>query len=108
MKLDDGDFGYWFAHTRGKIEILDGGRSATIEMDGDKLYFAILGEGKFETMPAKHLWDGHYQVDQRDNSDVTKLTIRFKGSTDVSVAIAPMEEGKIPECLPLDKPLLEW
>ena len=108
MKLDEGDFGYWFAHTRGKIEVLEGGKSATIEMDGDKLYFAILGEGQFEVMPAKHLWEGHYQADQRDNSDVTKLTIRFKGSTDISVAIAPMEGGKAPECLPLDKPLSEW
>ena len=108
MKLDEGDAGYWFAHTRGKINVSDDGKSATIEMDGDKLYFALLGDGVFEVMEAKHLYDGHYQHDQRDNSDVTKLTVRFSGSTDLSVAITPMEGGVAPTELPLDKALAEW
>ena len=108
MKLDEGDVGYWFAHTRGKINVSDDGKSATIEMDGEKLYFALLGDGVFEVMEAKHLYDGHYQHDQRDNSDVTKLTVRFSGSTDLSVAIAPMEGGVAPTELPVDKALAEW
>ena len=108
MKLDEGDVGYWFAHTRGKINVSDDGKSATIEMDGEKLYFALLGDGVFEVMEAKHLYDGHYQHDQRDNSDVTKLTVRFSGSTDLSVAIAPMEGGVAPTELPVDKVLAEW
>ena len=108
MKLDEGDVGYWFAHTRGKINVSDDGKSATIEMDGEKLYFALLGDGVFEVMEAKHLYDGHYQHDQRDNSDVTKLTVRFSGSTDLSVAITPMEGGVAPTELPLDKALAEW
>ena len=77
-------------------------------MDGEKLYFALLGDGGFEVMEAKHLYDGHYQHDQRDNSDVTKLTVRFSGSTDLSVAIAPMEGGVAPTELPVDKALAEW
>ena len=108
LSLDEGDAGYWFAHTRGKIEVLEGGRSATIEMDGEKLYFALLADGAFEVMEAKHLYDGHYQHDQRDNSDVTKLTVKFKGSTNLSVAIAPMEGGAAPVGLPEDKALAEW
>jgi hypothetical protein len=68
----------------------------------------ILGEGSFEVMEAKHLFEGHYQPDQRDNSDVRKLAIRFFGSTDISVAIAPMEDGKAPEVLPVDKPFSQW
>ena len=108
MKLDEGDAGYWFAHTRGKINVSDDGKSATIEIDGEKLYFALLGDGVFEVMEAKHLYNGHYQHDQRDNSDVTKLTVRFSGSTDLSVAIAPMEGGVAPTELPGDKALAEW
>ena len=108
MQLDDNDFGYWFAHTRGKITLLDGGKSATIDMDGDKIYFAVLGDGCFEVMPAVHLYEGHYQADQRDNSDVTKLAIRFKGSSNLSVAIAPMIDGEAPDTLPEDKTLTQW
>ena len=108
MKLDEGDTGYWFAHTRGEICVLEGGKAATVDMDGDNLYFAILGEGVFEVMPARHLWDGHCQSDQRDNSDVRKLAIRFKGAAEVSVAITPLYDGKMPECLPENTSISEW
>jgi hypothetical protein len=77
-------------------------------MDGEKLYFALLSGGVFEIMEAKHLYDGHYQPDQRDNSDVTKLTVKFKGSTSASVAITPMEGGAMPESLPEDKAFAQW
>ena len=77
-------------------------------MDGEKLYFALLADGEFGVMEAKHLYDGHVQHDQRDNSDVTKLTVKFKGSTNLSVAIAPMEGGVLAAELPLDKALAEW
>ena len=108
LKLDESDFGYWFAHTRGKITVNGGGKSATIDMDGDKLYFAILGDGEFTVMPAKQMFDGHYQEGQRDNSDVTKLTVKFKGSTDISVAITPMYDGKTPDSLPEVTELAAW
>lgn len=108
MKLEDTDVGYWFAHTRGKITLSDDRRSAEIEMDGDRLYLALLGEGNFTVMDAKPLFDGHNQEGQRDNSDVKKLTVRFNGSTTLSVAIAPMKDGRVPETLPEDKPICEW
>ena len=108
LKLDEDDVGYWFAHTRGKITVAQDGKSAYIEMGGDKLYFAILGEGNFTVMPARHLFEGHNQEGQRDNSDVTKLAISFKGSTDISVAITPMENGEMPEALPEVKALSQW
>jgi hypothetical protein len=108
LELGEGDVGYWFAHTRGKINVAEDGRSATVEMDGEKLYFALLSGGVFEIMEAKHLFDGHYQADQRDNSDVTKLTVRFKGSSALSVAITPMEDGVAPTALPEDKALAQW
>ena len=108
MNLDENDSGYWFAHTRGEINVAEDGKSATIEMGGEKIYLAILGEGSFTVMDAVHLYAGHYQPDQRDNSDVKKLAISFKGSTDISVAIAPMEDGKAPLILPEDNPLAEW
>ena len=108
MTLGNEDAGYWFAHTRGKITVLDGAKSATIDMDGDKIYLAILGEGSFTVMPAELLCKSHNQEGQRDNSDVTKLAITFKGSSDISVAITPMYDGIIPDTLPEDKPFGEW
>ena len=108
MKLDCEDTGYWFAHTRGKITVLDDGKSATIDMDGDKIYLAILGEGRFTVMPAELLCESHNQEGQRDNSDVTKLSIAFSGNTNISVAITPMYDGVTPDVLPEDKPHSEW
>ena len=108
LMLEENDIGYWFAHTRGEITVAEDGRSAVIEMDGDKLYFALLSDGSFSVMPAEHLYNGHVQEDQRDNSDVTKLTITFKGSSTLSVAITPMYDGVMPEDLPEDKPLSQW
>ncbi len=108
ITLDDGDVGYWFAHTRGDVTLGEGGKEAVIDMDGDKLYLSILGDGVFSVMEAKPLFDGHNQEGQRDNSDVRKLAINFNGSTDISVAIAPMIDGKSPENKPCDKSLSEW
>jgi len=108
IKLDEGDTGYWFAHTRGEITVAKGGKSAVIDMDGDKLYLGILGEGTFTVMKAEYLFDGHNQEGQRDNSDVRKLAIAFKGSTDISVAIAAMTDGEVPEEKPEDKSISEW
>lgn len=108
LSLDEGDAGYWFAHTRGKITVAPDGKSAIIEMDGDELYLAILTEGSFTVMNAEPLFDGHNQKGQRDNSDVKKLAISFKGSTSISVAITPLTDGKIPEQLPENTPLAEW
>ena len=108
MKLLESDFGYWFAHTRGEITLLDNGKSAVIEMGGEKLYLAILEGGIFTVMPAEHLLAEHYQPTQNSNDDVRKLVIRFEGTTDISVAIAPMPDGEIPSILPENKPLAEW
>ena len=108
LQLDENDAGYWFAHTRGNINVAEDGKSATIEMGGDKLYFVILGEGSFTVMPALHLFEGHNQEGQRDNSDVTKLSVAFKGTTNIAVAITPLYDGNMPESFPEDKPLAEW
>ena len=108
MKIGEGDTGYWFAHTRGKITVSEDGRSAIIDMDGDKLFLTLLDEGILTVMPAKPLFDGHNQEGQRDNSDVTKLAVAFKGSTNISVAISAMPDGKTPTELPIDKTISEW
>lgn len=108
LKLDEGDKGYWFAHTRGKIEISDDGKRATVDMDGDKLLCVLLSGERFGVMKAEPLFDGHNQEGQRDNSDVTKLTVEFSGSGNITVAIAPMKDGKEPGYIPEDKPLVRW
>ena len=108
LKLEKSDTGYWFGHTRGNIEILDGGKSATIEMDGDKLLLKILGEGVFSVMDAWPLYEGHVQEGQRDNSDVKRLAIAFAGAEEITVAIAPMKDGRSPDYVPENKPISEW
>jgi hypothetical protein len=109
LKLDSLDTGWWFAHTRGTVTVLEDGKSAVIEQQGEKMYLAILGDGCFTVMEAKHLFDGHYQQDQYDNSEYRKLAIAFDGSrTEITVAITPMQNGEIPTTLPKVKALSEW
>ena len=107
LAIDNSDTGYWFAHTSADITLVDDGRSAVLEMDGERMYATVLEGGKFEVMPAVHLYEGHYMPDQYDNSKYKKLAIRFNGATNISVAIAPMPDGVIPEDLPENKSLSE-
>ena len=109
MKLDATDTGWWFAHTRGTVTLTDGGKSAVIEQGGEKLFLTVLGKGEFTVMDAKHLNEAHYQADQYDNSAYRKLAVKFDGSyTELTVAIAPMENGVRPENLPMVKELAAW
>jgi len=109
LSLESLDTGWWFAHTRGEITLLDGGKRAVIEMGGEKLLLAILGEGSFTVMAAKHLRDDLAEEDQYDNSNCRKLAISFDGkATEITVAIAPMENGEVPTELPEVKPLSAW
>ncbi len=104
----ESDSGYWFAHTCADVEIVDGGLGAILTIDGDSIYFRSLTDLKFEVMPAKHLCDAHVQDGEWDNSMYQRLAIRFNGSTDISVAITTLEDGKLPERLPEDKAIDLW
>ena len=109
MKLDATDTGWWFAHTRGNVALLDSGKSAVIEQEGEKLFLTVLGKGEFTVMEAKHLNEAHYQPDQYDNSKYSKLAVKFDGSfTELTVAIAPMENGERPENTPEVNELAAW
>ena len=108
MTLDSTDTGYWFAHTKANATISEDGKSATLEIDGDRIYLEILEGGKFILMPAKHLYKGHDMPDQFDNSEYKKLAISFVGSTNIEVAVSPMVNGKKPACVPAPKKLCEW
>ena len=69
----------------------------------------MLGKGEFAVMEAKHLNDAHYQPDQYDNSKYSKLAVKFDGSfTELTVAIAPMENGERPENTPEVNELAAW
>lgn len=109
LKLDKTDTGFWFAHTKGKITVAPDGRSAEIEMDGEKLLAYIIGgDGSFSVMPCVHLFEGHVQKDQRDNSEFSKLAIAFDGAqTALAVAFTPFE-GEMPSTLPENTALSEW
>ena len=110
LSLKSGDVCYWFGHTKGSVSVIDGGRAAIIDMDGEKLYVRIIaGEGcTFEVRPCELMFDGHRQETARDNSDCRKLTICFDDRvTELEVAFAPMPEKK-PDRIPAPKPFCEW
>ena len=106
--LDEGDVGYWFAHTKADIDIVNCGKGAVLTIDGESLYLAILGEGEFEARAAEHMCKEIYLPDQYDNSDYRKLSVRFDKSGSLSVAITPMYDGKVPTELPCDKEISAW
>ena len=106
--LDEGDVGYWFAHTKADIELVNGGKGAVLTMDGESLYLAILGEGVFENRAAEVMCKEIYLPDQYDNSAYRKLAVKFDKSGSLAVAIAPMYDGKIPTELPENNKIADW
>jgi hypothetical protein len=106
--LNDGDVGYWFAHTKADVELVNENKGAVLTIDGESLYLAILGEGEFEVKAAEHMCKEIYLPDQYDNSGFRKLAVKFDKTGSLAVAITPMYDGKLPNELPCDKEIASW
>lgn len=111
---------YWFMHVpvrwadRGKqIAISADGKTATITIGSNRLQCRILSgtNATFSLMEAKPLASSPAPSGQSDNSGVTKLTIRYTGTTSerLTVWLTPLKSGQAaPATAPAVTPLVAW
>ena len=103
---------YWFAHTKGQIDIGNDGRSAIVTVDSEKLWLGILSEeGTFTSMKAEPLSSSPVVSGITDNSSYRKLAIHLTNTKDatVSVACIPLKPNETkPSWTPDVKAISEW
>ncbi|MBR2461123.1 MAG: heparinase II/III family protein [Clostridia bacterium] len=107
LTLEDGDVGYWFAHTKAEITLSDDARSAILDMDGVKLRATVLSGGTFEVMAADYMFPSIRQPGSRDNSAFRKLAVSFRGSSVICVELAPMREEEADSSAQVT-PISQW
>ena len=111
---------YWFMHVpvrwtdRAKqISISADGKTATITIGSNRLQCRILAgtNASFSLMEATPLASSPAPSGQSSNSGVTKLTIRYTGTTSerLTVWLTPLESGQSPPVeAPAVTPLVAW
>ncbi len=103
---------FWFAHTKGQIEVADDGRSAVITVGSDKMWAGIISdEGRFTVMNAELLPTSIAVPNQTDNSEYRKLAVHLTNTKDatISVACIPLKQGETqPSWTPSVKAISEW
>lgn len=103
---------YWFAHTKGQIEVANDGRSAVVTVDSEKLWVGIMSDGgKFTAMNAEPLPTSPVVANLTDNSEYRKLAIHLTNTKDttISVACIPLKKGETkPSWTPSVKAISEW
>ncbi len=113
---------YWFAHTKGSIDVASDGRSAVVtvltkdaitkENVAHKLWIGLMSEGgKFTVMDAKPLSTSKSVAGVKDNSEYRKLAIHLTNTKDttISVACIPLKNGvSSPAWTPSVKAISEW
>lgn len=103
---------YWFAHTKGQIDIAKDGKSAVVTVDSDKLWLGIIGDsGTFTSMKAEPLSTSLKVSNITDNSSYRKLAIHLTDTKDatISVACIPLRNNETkPSWTPTVTSLSEW
>ncbi len=103
---------YWFAHTKGQIDVADDGKSAVVTVDSEKMWVELLSDGgKFTVMNAELLPTSLSVPNQNDNSEYRKLAVHLTNTknTTISVACIPLKECESkPAWLPTVKAISEW
>ena len=103
---------YWFAHTKGQIDVADDGRSAVVTVDSEKMWVGIISDGaKFTLMNAEPLPTSPVVPNLTDNSAYKKLAIHLTNTKDaaISVACIPLKQGETkPAWTPSVKAIAEW
>ncbi|MCQ2417456.1 MAG: heparinase II/III family protein [Oscillospiraceae bacterium] len=108
---DNGDI-YWFAHTKGQIDVANDGRSAVVTVGSEKMWVGIISDGgKFTVMNAEPLPSTLVVPNQTDNSEYRKLAVHLTNIKDaaISVACIPLKQGETqPSWTPIVNAISEW
>ncbi len=112
ISLDSPGEIYWFAHTKGQIDVADDGRSAVVTVGSDKMWVGIISDGgEFTVMNAELLPTSLPVPNQTDNSEYRKLAVHLTNTQDatISVACIPLKNGEAqPSWMPSVKAISEW
>lgn len=112
----------WSAHTPAAIRLYESGKAAVLDIDGVKMYVALLTDGCFTVraavpdvyspIPAPALGSSNGEPKpQAENSGVQKLEIHLSGKDAHRIAVwfYPLTDGRaIPAEKPEVKPLCDW
>ncbi len=88
---------YWFAHTKGQIDIANDGRSAVVTVGSERMWVGLLSDaGTFTVMNAALLPTSRPVSNQTDSSEYRKLAIHLTNTkeTTISVACIPLKQGE--------------
>lgn len=112
----------WSAHTPASVCLYESGKAAVLDIDGTKMYVALLSDGYFGVRAAAP--DQYSPIPgpapsasnpephpQAENKGVQKLEIHLKGKTGHRIAVwfYPLTDGReVPTEKPTVKPLSVW
>jgi len=103
---------YWFAHSKGQIEVANDGRSAVVTVGSEKMWVGLISDGgTFTVMNAELLPTSLPVPNQTENSEYRKLAVHLTNTTDttISVACIPLKQGEMqPSWTPSVKAMSEW
>ena len=103
---------YWFAHTKGQINVADDGRSAVVTVDSERMWIGIISDaGRFTAMNAEPLPTSPVVPNQTDNSNYRKLAVHLTNTRDttISVACIPLKQSETqPSWIPSLENISEW
>ena len=103
---------YWFAHTKGQIELAADSRSAVVTVGSERMWVGLLSDGgQFSVMNAKLLPTSLAVPNQTDNSEYRKLAVHLTNTKDavISIACIPLQQGETqPAWIPTVTAISEW
>ena len=103
---------YWFAHTKGSVDVASDGRSAIVTVGSDRLWVGLIGtSGRFSVMDAKPLPTSLKISGATGNEEYRKLAIHLTDTKDVSICVAcvPLNKGETrPAWTPAMKAISAW
>ncbi len=112
ISLDTAGEIYWFAHTKGQIDVADDGRSAIVTVGSERMWVEIISDdGQFTVMNAELLPTSISVPNQKDNSEYRKLAVHLTNTKDTTISIAciPLKAGETkPSWLPNVTAISEW
>ena len=104
--------GYWFLHTRARVEVDQRGRRALLSRKGKRLEALLLepAGARFQVLPAAPLPGSPDPPRQGRNQGVRKLAVSFqaRGFLRLAVFLRPLRKGGSPPSPPGIRPLSAW